>query len=69
MAQAFFAAVLGQVRQRGLVSDEHCSVDGALLKAWESQKSYQKKDGDGGATSGDGPGNLTVDFRGEKQKN
>jgi len=69
VAQAFFAAVLGKIRQRGLVSDEHCSVDGTLLEAWASQKSFQKKDGDGGATSGDDPGNPTVDFHGEKRSN
>ena len=69
VAQAFFAAVLGKIRQRGLVSDEHCSVDGTLLEAWASQKSFPKKDGDGGATSGDDPGNPTVDFHGEKRSN
>ena len=48
VAQAFFAAVLRQIRQRGWVSDEHFSVDGTLLEAWASQKSFQKKDGSGG---------------------
>ena len=69
VAQAFFEAVLGKIRQRGLVSDEHFSVDGTLLEAWASQKSFQKKDGDGGATSGDDPGKPTVDFHGEKRSN
>jgi transposase len=69
VAQAFFEAVLGQIRQRGWVSDEHFSVDGTLLEAWASQKSFQKKDGDGAAVSGDDPGNPTVDFHGEKRSN
>ena len=69
VAQAFFAAVLGKIRQRGLVSDEHSSVDGTRLEAWASQKSFQKKDGGGAAVSGDDPGNPTVDFHGEKRSN
>ena len=69
VAHAFFAAVLRQIRQRGWVSDEHFSVDGTLLEAWASQKSFQKKDGGGAAVSGDDPGNPTVDFHGEKRSN
>ena len=69
VAQAFFEAVLGKIRQRGLVSDEHFSVDGTLLEAWASQKSFQKKDGGGETASGDDPGNPTVDFHGEKRSN
>ena len=69
VAQAFFAAVLGKIRQRGWVSDEHFSVDGTLLEAWASQKSFQKKDGGGTAETGGDPGNPTVDFHGEKRSN
>jgi len=70
VAQAFFVAVLRQIRQRGWVSDEHFSVDGTLLEAWASQKSFQKKDGSGGAAgAGDDPGNPTIDFHGEKRSN
>jgi transposase len=69
VAQAFFEAVLRQIRQRGWVSDEHFSVDGTLLEAWASQKSFQKKDGGGAGVSGDDPGNPTVDFHGEKRSN
>ena len=43
VAQAFFAAVLQQARERRLLSDEHFTVDGTLLEAWASKKSYQKK--------------------------
>jgi transposase len=43
IAQAFFAAVLAQAREQGLLSDEHFTVDGTLLEAWASMKSFQKK--------------------------
>jgi len=43
IAQAFFEAVLKQAREKGLLSDEHFTVDGTLLEAWASKKSYQKK--------------------------
>lgn len=44
IAQAFFEAVLGQAREQDLLSDEHFTVDGTLLEAWASAKSYQKKE-------------------------
>lgn len=43
IAQAFFEAVLDQAREKELLSDEHFTVDGTLLEAWASKKSYQKK--------------------------
>ena len=43
IAQEFFQAVLAQVREKGLLSNEHFSVDGTLLEAWASKKSYVKK--------------------------
>jgi transposase len=43
IAQAFFEAVLDQARSKELLSDEHFTVDGTLLQAWASKKSYQKK--------------------------
>src|SRR5216683_3328722 len=42
--EAFFQAVLQQARERSLLSDEHFTVDGTLLEAWASVKSYQRKD-------------------------
>ena len=45
IAEAFFQAVLQQARERSLLSDEHFTVDGTLLEAWASVKSYQRKDG------------------------
>jgi transposase len=43
IAQQFFQAVIEQARARHLLSDEHFSVDGTLLEAWASDKSFQKK--------------------------
>src|SRR5438309_6516183 len=45
IAEAFFQAVLQQARERNLLSDEHFTVDGTLLEAWASLKSFQRKDG------------------------
>lgn len=44
IAEAFFQAVLKQARERSLLSDEHFTVDGTLLEAWASVKSFQRKD-------------------------
>jgi transposase len=44
LAQAFFEAILQQAREKDLLSDEHFTVDGTLLEAWASKKSYQKKE-------------------------
>jgi len=44
IAQAFFEAVLNQARGKELMSDEHFTVDGTLLEAWASKKSYVKKE-------------------------
>ena len=68
IAEAFFQAVLQQARERNLLSDEHFTVDGTLLEAWASVKSYQRKDGKPKAPPDD-PGNATVDFHGEKRSN
>lgn len=44
VAQGFFEAVLRQAQEKDLLSDEHFTVDGTLLEAWASMKSYQKKE-------------------------
>jgi len=69
IAQAFFRAVVSQIRNKKLLSDEHFSVDGTLLEAWASHKSFRRKDGPGDAPSDDDPGNPTVDFHGERRTN
>jgi transposase len=58
MAREFFAAVLEQVR--AYLSQEHFSVDGTLIEAWASQKSFQRKDG--------GPDDG-ADFHGQQRRN
>ena len=58
VAQEFFRHVLAQAKD--YLSDEHFTVDGTLIEAWASQKSFQKKDG-GGATLGE--------FHGDKRSN
>src|SRR5271155_2496953 len=68
IAAQFFAQVLAQARARDLLSDEHFSVDGTLIEAWASQKSFQRKD-DYQAPPPDDPGNPTVNFHGEKRSN
>ena len=68
IAEKFFAQVLEQARDAQLLSDEHFSVDGTLIEAWASQKSFQKKEG-GESKAKDDPGNPTVDFHGEKRSN
>src|SRR5579883_1053987 len=45
VAAAFFDAVIDQARQADLLSDEHFTVDGTLLEAWASLKSFQRTDG------------------------
>jgi transposase len=66
VARLFFQAVVEQARLMGLLSDEHFSVDGTLIEAWASQKSFQKKDN---TDSGNSSGNGGVDFHGEQRTN
>jgi transposase len=68
VAKEFLARVVGQARAQGWTSDEHFTVDGTLLEAWASVKSFQPKDKKGSAPPDD-PGNPTVDFHGEKRSN
>ncbi len=69
VAKRFFAEVLAQARSRGLLSTEHFTVDGTLIEAWASHKSFKRKDGDGGEQPPDDPGNPTIDFHGEQRRN
>jgi transposase len=68
VAEQFFAKVLEQAGEHDLLSDEHFSVDGTLIEAWASQKSFRPKDNPT-APPADDPGNPTVDFHGEKRSN
>jgi transposase len=66
----FLEETVAQAREAGLTSDEHFSVDGTVLEAWASHKSFQKKDGSDDDRSGGGGGrNRHVDFRGKERKN
>ncbi len=70
----FMAAVLAQPRMKRLLSSDHFSVDGTLIEAWASLKSFKPKQesgnpsGGGGSSSGGGR-NVEVKFHGEKRSN
>lgn len=67
VAGKFFAAVLADPEVKPLLSSEHFSVDGTLIEAWASMKSFRPKDGSGAPP---GPGrNGERDFHGEKRSN
>ena len=68
IAAAFFDAVVDQARQAQLLSDEHFTVDGTLLEAWASLKSFRPR-GETPTEPPDDPGNPTVNFRGESRRN
>ncbi|HKQ85381.1 MAG TPA: transposase, partial [Candidatus Acidoferrales bacterium] len=63
IAETFFQRVLEHARL--YMSDEHFTVDGTLIEAWASQKSFRRKDGKGKPPGVAGE----VDFHGEKRKN
>ena len=67
VADAFFAEVLAAIRAEGLLSDEHFTVDGTLLEAWASHKSFRPKDSE--PPPRDDPKNPTVNFHGEARRN
>ena len=69
VADAFFQRVVAKADAAGLMSDEHFSVDGTLLEAWASHKSFKPKDGGGDDPPPDDPGNADVDFKGQKRSN
>ena len=66
--QQLFDEVVGEAHGRGLLSDEHFSVDGTLIEAAASLKSFRRRDGDP-PTKTDDPGNPSVDFHGERRAN
>jgi len=70
VGRLFFDAVMNQARAANLVSEDHFSVDGTLIEAWASLKSFRPKGEDqpGDQDPGD-PGNRWVDFHGEKRSN
>jgi transposase len=70
VGRLFFDAVMNQVREANLISEDHFSVDGTLIEAWASLKSFRPK-GEGRPRDKDqgDPGNRWVDFHGEKRSN
>jgi transposase len=68
VAGEFLRAVVEQARAFNLLSDEHFTVDGTLVEAWASLKSFKRKEGGPGEPPDD-PGNPTVNFRGERRSN
>lgn len=64
VAGRFFNAVVAQAREAGLMSAEHFSVDGTLIEAWASMKSFRSKDDDD-----DSDNNGWSDFKGDKRSN
>jgi transposase len=71
VAAAFFQAVLGQPEVRALLSDEHFSVDGTLIEAFASLKSFRPKAAAGGEPPPGAAGgrNAERDFHGERRRN
>jgi hypothetical protein len=70
VARRCFQAVVAQAEAAGLMSREHFTVDGTLIEAWASMKSFRRKDEKpGDRPPPDDPGNPTVNFRGEKRSN
>jgi len=69
VGQALFDEVVAAAHARGLLSDEHFTVDGTLIEAAASLKSFRPRDGDPPSTTNDDPGNPWVDFHGEKRSN
>jgi transposase len=74
IAERFFAEVLAIAKKQGLVSHEHFTVDGTIIEAWASHKSFKPKDTGGdddnnqSGSSGSGR-NPDVDYKGQKRKN
>ncbi len=67
-AALFFARIVGLAREHGWVNDAHFTVDGTLMDAWASLKSFQPKTGAKPPTAGD-LGNPSVDFHGQRRSN
>ena len=69
VAAKFLCAILDQARVRKLLSREHFSVDGTLVEAWASMKSFRPRDDEDGDDDNAAGRNAPADFRGEKRSN
>jgi transposase len=69
VVESFFTEVMTLADRAGLLSKEHFSVDGTLIQAWASHKSFRPKDGGGdGPTAGSGR-NAEADWKGQRRSN
>jgi len=69
IAVKFLNAILEQPRVKRLLSTDHFSVDGTLIQAWASMKSFKPKDGADEPPAESGGRNKEADFHGEKRSN
>lgn len=69
VGQQLFDEVVAEAYEHRLLSDEHFTVDGTLIEAAASLKSFQRRDGDPPTKTDDDPGNPWVDFHGERRSN
>ncbi len=69
VGQQLFDEVVAEAHGRGLLSDEHFTVEGTLIEAEASLKSFKPRDGEPLSTTDDDPGNPSVDFHGERRGN
>lgn len=69
VVESFFTEVMRLADKRKLLSKDHFSVDGTLIQAWASHKSFQPKDGDDSGTGGGGGRNVEADWKGRPRSN
>jgi transposase len=69
VSRVFFEEVGELAREKGLLSDEHFTVDGTLIEAWAGQKSFRPRTGTPLPPADSDPGNPDVNFRGQKRRN
>ena len=70
VARQFFGRIVAQARAAKLMSDDHFTVDGTLIEAWASLKSFKRRDEQpGDRPPPDDPGNPSVNFHGETRRN
>lgn len=69
VAACFLSAILAQPRVKRLLSSDHFSVDGTLVEAWASMKSFHPKEGPDDPAPPEGGRNPDADFRGERRSN
>jgi len=69
VVESFFTEVMRLADRQGLLSKEHFSVDGTLIQAWASQKSFRPKDGSNDQTPNGGGRNAQADWKGKPRRN